>query len=166
MAAKEGDASAAWSGQLLTFRVGDETYAVDILRVKEIRVWSAVSRIPKAPPHMLGVLNLRGAIVPVIDLRLRFALESAEFSPTTVTIVLTLSTEEGVRECGVVVDSVSDVVEVAAEAIRPAPALGNGRSSGFISGLVAMDDRMMILLDVDELILHDLRPADDHEAAA
>lgn len=153
-------------GQMLTFNLGGETYGVDILRVKEIRGWSAVTRIPKAPPHVLGVLNLRGAIVPIIDLRLRFALESAEFSPMTVIIVLSLITAEGVRECGVVVDSVSDVVEVEPEAVRPPPALGNGRQTEFISGLATVDNKMLILLNVDELVLQDLKPAADASAAA
>lgn len=166
MVSRETGKVAATGGQMLTFNLGGETYGVDILRVKEIRGWSAVTRIPKAPPHVLGVLNLRGAIVPIIDLRVRFALESAEFSPKTVIIVLSLITEEGVRECGVVVDSVSDVVEVAPEAVKPAPELSNGRQTEFISGLATVEDKMLILLNVDVLVLQDLKPAAAQGVAA
>src|SRR5215467_12353339 len=86
--------------QVLTFSLGREVYGVDILRVKEIRGWSPVTRIPQSPQSVLGVLNLRGAIVPIIDLRVRFALQQAEFTAVTVIIVLSLRTEQGVRECG------------------------------------------------------------------
>src|SRR6187551_2211098 len=106
-------ATGAERGQMLTFRLGAETYGVDILRVKEIRGWSPVTRIPQSPPHMLGVLNLRGAIVPIVDLRVRFAMQSAEFNAVTVVIVLSLRTADGERECGIVVDSVRDVVDIA-----------------------------------------------------
>ena len=99
---------------------------MDILRVKEIRGWSPVTRIPQAPDAVLGVLNLRGLIVPIVDLRVRFALASAEFTPLTVIIVLSLRTETGQRECGIVVDNVNDVVDIAADTIRPSPELGAG----------------------------------------
>jgi purine-binding chemotaxis protein CheW len=156
MASQVEKSTAGAHGQMLTFHLGGETYGVDILRVKEIRGWSPVTRIPQSPAHVLGVLNLRGAIVPIIDLRLRFALQSAEFSPTTVIIVLSLHMEDGVRECGVVVDGVSDVVDIAADAIKPPPALGNDKSSDFISGIATVDDKMLIVLNVDELVARDL----------
>jgi purine-binding chemotaxis protein CheW len=157
----------ATGGQMLTFRLGAETYGVDILRVKEIRGWSAVTRIPHSPPHVLGVLNLRGAIVPIIDLRLRFSLTSAEFSPVTVIIVLSLHTPDGIRECGVVVDSVSDVVDIPAEAVKPPPSIKGGVAhSDFIKGLATVDDHMLILLNVDDLITRDLQASAQIEAAA
>ncbi len=140
-------------------------YGVDILRVKEIRGWSPVTRIPQSPEHVLGVLNLRGAIVPIIDLRKRFELASAEFSPLTVIIVLSLHTAEGVRECGVVVDSVSDVVDIAQDAIKPPPALSGQMRSQFIQGLATVDDRMLILLNVSELVTRDLQAGQSVEAA-
>jgi purine-binding chemotaxis protein CheW len=143
-------------GQMLTFLLGGENYGVDILRVKEIRGWSAVTRIPQSPAHMLGVLNLRGAIVPIIDLRLRFALASAEFSPMTVIIVLSLQMAGGVRDCGVVVDGVSDVVDVPAEDIKPPPSVGKDQSADFISGIATVDDKMLIVLNVDDLLVRDL----------
>ena len=148
--------------QLLTFRLGTETYGLNILKVKEIRGWSPVTRIPQSPAHMLGMLNLRGAIVPVFDLRLRFALDSAEFNAQTVVIVLSLQTRDGQRECGVVVDSVSDVVDIAASAIKPPPALGGQEQSHYIQGLVNVDNGMLILLNVEELVIQDL---DRSEAA-
>jgi purine-binding chemotaxis protein CheW len=152
-------------GQLLTFRLGTATYGVDILRVKEIRGWAPVTRIPHSPPHVLGVLNLRGAIVPIIDLRLRFALPDAGFSPTTVIIVLSLVTAAGQRDCGVVVDAVSDVVDVAPGAVKPAPSLKGGQSNDFIGGIATVDEQMLILLNVDQLVTQDLQP-DDAAAAA
>lgn len=161
-----GDVAGMTGGQMLTFQLGGETYGVDILRVKEIRGWSAVTRIPKSPKHVLGVLNLRGAVVPIIDLRVRFSLDSADFSPMTVIIVLSLVTEDGVRECGVVVDSVSDVVEVAAESLKPPPALSGAKQIDFISGLATVDDKMLILLNVNELLMQDLKPAAVTSAAA
>jgi purine-binding chemotaxis protein CheW len=145
-------------GQMLTFQLGDEIYGVDILRVKELRGWSPVTRLPHSAPHVLGVLNLRGAVVPIIDLRVRFALASAEFSPLTVIIVLSLRTADGVRECGIVVDSVSDVVDIEAQAVKPPPQLGNARNQDFISGIATVDDRMLIVLNVDDLVRKDLVP--------
>jgi purine-binding chemotaxis protein CheW len=152
-------------GQFLTFRLGSETFGLDILRVKEIRGWLPVTSIPQSPPHVLGMLNLRGAIVPILDLRLRFALASAEFSPTTVVIVLSLKTEEGTRECGVVVDSVSDVVDLAAEAIKPAPTLSGHVHSHFIQGLANVENGMLILLDVEDLLRQDLSAGISAQAA-
>jgi purine-binding chemotaxis protein CheW len=148
----------AQHGQMLTFRLGAETYGVDILRVKEIRGWSPVTKIPQSPSHMLGVLNLRGAIVPIIDLRLRFALESAEYSPLTVVIVLSLRTAAGVRECGIVVDGVSDVVDIPLASIKESPAVGGEARSRFIRGLANVDDQMLILLDAEELVAKEAAP--------
>lgn len=143
-------------GQMLAFMLGGEAFGVDILSVKEIRGWSPVTRIPQSPPQVLGVLNLRGAVVPIIDLRLRFELPSAGFSPTTVIIVLSLHTETGTRECGVVVDSVSDVVDIAPESLRPPPSIGGQSRAKYIRGLANVGDRMLILLDVAQLVTSDL----------
>src|ERR1700738_1369287 len=90
------------SRQILTFVLGNETYGVDILRVQEIRGWSAVTKIPHAPPHVLGVLNLRGSIVPIVDLRMRFALDTAEYTTVTVIIVVSVKSAAGRRDFGVV----------------------------------------------------------------
>jgi purine-binding chemotaxis protein CheW len=145
-------AGAAGSHQVLTFTLGMETYGVDILRVQEIRGWSPVTRIPQAPPHVLGVLNLRGSIVPIVDLRMRFTLEQAEYTPLTVIIVLSVESPSGRRDFGVVVDGVSDVINVPVADIKPAPDLGAHVGTEFIEGLAAVAGNMIMLLDIDHLI--------------
>ena len=147
------------SRQVLTFCLGSETYAVDILLVQEIRGWAPVTRLPQAPTHLLGVLNLRGSIVPVIDMRVRFGLEQAPFTPLTVIVVLSVQTASVRREFGLVVDSVSDVVDIDAADLKETPSLGSKASAELIKGLAAVADRMLILLNVDELIRRDLAQA-------
>ncbi|HTP38309.1 MAG TPA: chemotaxis protein CheW [Steroidobacteraceae bacterium] len=142
--------------QVLTFCLGAETYGVDILRVQEIRGWAPVTRIPQSPTHVLGVLNLRGSIVPIVDLRVRFDLEKAEFTPLTVIVVLSVQSAAGRREFGLVVDSVSDVVDIDASDLKETPDLGGKVNSEFIKGLATVQDRMLILLNVDELVRRDL----------
>jgi purine-binding chemotaxis protein CheW len=142
--------------QVLTFVLGNETYGVDILRVQEIRGWSSVTKIPHAPAHVLGVLNLRGSIVPVVDLRMRFNLERAEYTAVTVIIVLSVQSESGRRNFGVVVDGVSDVVDVDSAAVKPAPDLGSSAATAHISGLVSVAEHMVVLLDIDRLIGGDM----------
>ena len=144
------------SSQVLTFVLGKETYGVDILRVQEIRGWSSVTKIPHAPAHVLGVLNLRGSIVPVVDLRMRFNLERAEYTAITVIIVLSVQSAAGRRDFGVVVDGVSDVVDVAAAAVKPAPEMGSRAATEHIRGLVSIGDNMVVLLDIDRLIGGDM----------
>jgi purine-binding chemotaxis protein CheW len=152
-------AAASGTRQVLTFSLGAEIYGVDILRVKEIRGWSPVTRIPRSTESVLGVLNLRGAIVPIIDLRVRFALRAAQFTPVTVIIVLSLRTDAGQRECGIVVDSVQDVADIPPGSIHPAPSMNAGDSSEFIEGITTCDDKMLILLDADKLVARELTPA-------
>ena len=147
-----GEAAASATRQVLTFVLGEETYGVDILRVQEIRGWSAVTKIPQAPAHVLGVLNLRGSIVPIVDLRMRLALERAEYTSVTVIIVLSVVSAAGRRDFGVVVDGVSDVVDINEADVRPAPELGASTATDFIRGLVPISERMLVLLDIDRLI--------------
>ncbi|MFL6550628.1 MAG: chemotaxis protein CheW [Povalibacter sp.] len=156
----------ASSHQVLTFTLGDETYGVDILRVQEIRGYSTVTRIPQAPAHVLGVLNLRGSIVPIVDMRMRFNLDRAEYTPLTVIIVLSVESAAGRRDIGVVVDGVSDVIDVASADIKPAPELGAQVSTEFIAGLAAVSGRMVMLLDIDTLIGVDVAGAPPMAAAA
>ena len=163
---QQTDGAPASSRQVLTFCLGAETYGVDILRVQEIRGWSPVTRIPKSPHHVLGVLNLRGSIVPIVDLRVRFSLERAEFTPLTVIIVLSIMTPAGRSEFGLVVDSVSDVVDIGVNDLKEAPNLGGKLNADFIQCLATVSDRMLILLDVDALIGRDLLPADPAIAGA
>ena len=144
--------TAPGSHQVLTFVLGTETYGVDILRVQEIRGWSAVTKIPHAPPHVLGVLNLRGSIVPIVDMRMQFNLERAEYSAVTVIIVLSVQSRKGPRDFGLVVDGVSDVVDVDGAQVKPAPDLGSRAATDHIRGLLPVADRMVVLLDIDRLI--------------
>lgn len=153
--------------QFLTFRLGNETYGLNILRVKEIRGWVPVTAIPQSPPHVLGILNLRGAVVPIVDLRRRFELASADFTPVTVVIVLSLQSPQGdTRECGVVVDSVSDVVDLDPAAIRAAPALNGHSLANYILGVTECDDRMVMLMDIEGLLKQDLALATERNEAA
>ena len=138
--------------QALTFELGKETYGVEILRVREIRGWSSVTKIPHAPQHVLGVLNLRGSIVPVVDLRMRLALERAEYTKVTVIIVLSVHAANGRREVGVVVDGVSDVVDVNSADVKQPPDLGSRSATEYIHGLLPVGNRMVVLLDIDRLI--------------
>lgn len=156
VAVKQVEPGAAASNQMLTFMLGDETYGVDILRVQEIRGWSPVTRIPQSPPHVLGVLNLRGSIVPIVDLRMRLNLDRAEYTAITVIIVLSIDFGHGRRDFGVVVDGVSDVINVQSSEMKQAPDLGAQVNMEFIQGLATVADRMVMLLDIDRLIGGDL----------
>jgi purine-binding chemotaxis protein CheW len=138
--------------QVLTFVLGDETYGFDILRVQEIRGWSPVTRIPHSPAHVLGVLNLRGAIVPIVDLRRQFMLPRVEYNALTVIIVLSVSNGPKRREVGVVVDGVSDVVDIDVANLRPPPDLGAREATEHMRGLMPIGDRMLVLLDIDRLL--------------
>lgn len=156
---KHDMSAAPGAQQVLTFVLGSETYGVDILRVQEIRGWSSVTKIPHAPPQVLGVLNLRGSIVPIVDLRMQFALERAEYTTVTVIIVLSVQSGAGRRDFGVVVDGVSDVVDVNAAEVKPAPDLGSRAATEYIRGLVHVAERMVVLLDIDRLIGVHMTPA-------
>ena len=134
--------------QFLTFRLGGEEYGVGILTVQEIRGWSSVTKVPHTPAWLLGVINLRGVVVPIIDLRIKFDFASAEYNETTVVIILTVAT----RVIGVVVDAVSDVITLGSQQIKPAPSLGNGAETRHIIGFGTLDERMRILMDVEKLM--------------
>lgn len=138
--------------QFLSFSLGREEYGVDILRVQEIRSWEPVSRIPNVPSYEKGVVNLRGAIVPIIDLRERFQLGHSQYTALTVVVVLQVRIEERTRIMGVVVDSVSDVINIDRKNIQTAPDFGAKVSTQFITGLAAVGGRMVMLLDVDKLL--------------
>jgi purine-binding chemotaxis protein CheW len=152
--------------QVLTFALGAEVYGVDILRLKEIRGWSPVTRLPHSPPAVLGVLNLRGVVVPIIDLRVRFGMAAAEFTAITVIIVLSLRTERGDQEFGIVVDKVMDVVDIAPEQIRPTPATSCAATRDAIEGIATVDEQMLILLDAERMIFRDPPSAAPSQAAA
>lgn len=138
--------------QYLTFIMANEEYGVDILRVQEIRGWDNVTPIPNTPKYIKGVINLRGTIVPIIDLRERFGMQSVEYGPTTVVIVLKVIKEDIERIMGIVVDAVSDVYNIESSDIKPAPDFGSVVSIEFVSGLVSIQDKMLIILDIDHLL--------------
>jgi purine-binding chemotaxis protein CheW len=138
--------------QLLTFILAEEEYGVDILRVQEIKGWDAVTPIPNTPDHILGVINLRGMIVPIIDLRLRFGLERVPYGPTTVVIMLKVENGERSRTMGIVVDGVSDVYNIQEQAMKPPPDFGNVISVDFVRGLATVGENMVIVLDIDQLL--------------
>ncbi|MBX3695262.1 MAG: chemotaxis protein CheW [Steroidobacteraceae bacterium] len=136
--------------QVLTFCVGGETYGIDILCVHEIRGWSPVTRIPNSPSQLSGVLNLRGTIVPVIDMRVRFGVE-AGITPSTVIVVLSLQGARGRREVGLVVDSVADVLELAPDSVRDLPPVGT-RDNSDLLGLATLGGRTVMLLEPAGLV--------------
>ncbi len=144
--------AAAAQEQVLCFRLGAEEYGVDVLRVQEIKGWDAVTRVPYSPAYVLGVINLRGSIVPVIDLRVRFALPDAPFDSTTVIVVVRVPGARGERTVGVVVDSVTEVRDFDAAAIRPAPEMPGGAGTAHIRGIGSPDDKLVMILDIEGLV--------------
>jgi purine-binding chemotaxis protein CheW len=140
------------SEQYLTFMLAGEEYGVDILRVQEIKGWDKVTRIPHTPDYVLGVINLRGAVVPILDLRRRFGLETIEFGPTTVVIVVRVMSGRGERTVGVVVDAVSEVYNVDADDTKPPPDVCGSVDTVFVKALATIEEKMLILLDIDRLI--------------
>jgi len=141
--------TAAGSGrELLTFTLGSEEYGIDILKVQEIRGYDAVTTIANAPEFIKGVINLRGVIVPIVDMRIKFKLGEARYDETTVVIILNVAK----RVVGMVVDGVSDVLTLAAEQIKPAPEFGAGMDTRYLQGLGTVDERMLILVDIEKLM--------------
>ena len=139
--------------QFLTFVLGGEEYGVTILQVQGIQGWDRVTPIPNTPEFILGVINLRGAIVPIVDLRRRFGMPAAEFGPTTVVIVVRVAQENrNERTLVLVVDAVSEVCNVNATDRKPAPDFGSGIKTDFVKGLATVENRMVILLDIDRLV--------------
>jgi purine-binding chemotaxis protein CheW len=137
--------------QYLTFLLADEQYAVDILCVEEIRSWERPTRIPNSPCHIKGVINMRGIIVPIVDLRVKFSIGEAIYSETTVVIVLTGEDEEKTRTIGFVVDAVSDVLNVETKEIKPAPAFGGYVPQNYLEGLVNVGESVVTILKVKAL---------------
>ncbi|ENC8740419.1 chemotaxis protein CheW [Escherichia coli] len=137
------------SGQeFLVFTLGDEEYGIDILKVQEIRGYDQVTRIVNTPAFIKGVTNLRGVIVPIVDLRIKFSQVDVDYNDNTVVIVLNL----GQRVVGIVVDGVSDVLSLTAEQIRPAPEFAVTLSTEYLTGLGALGDRMLILVNIEKLL--------------
>ena len=138
----------AIGSEFLTFTLGNEEYGMDILKVQEIRGYDAVTTIANTPEFIKGVINLRGTIVPIVDLRIKFHLGNVEYNQLTVVIILNL----GHRVVGIVVDSVSDVLALTPEQIRPTPDLSAGLDTRYITGLGTVGERMLILVDIEKLM--------------
>ena len=134
--------------EYLAFTLGQEEYGIDILKVQEIRGYEAVTRIANAPAFVKGVINLRGIIIPVVDMRIKFNLGKAEYNQFTVVIILNING----RVMGMVVDSVSDVTTLSPEQVKPAPEMGTAFNADYLVGLGTIDERMLILIDIDKLM--------------
>ena len=134
--------------ECLSFRLGAEEYGIDILAVREIRAFERPTRIANAPEFILGVINLRGVIVPIVDLRVKFGVAQATYDSTTVVIILNVAD----RVLGIVVDSVSDVLPLKQEEIRPAPEFSSAIDASFVKGLASLTNRLLILIDIEMLM--------------
>lgn len=134
--------------EYLAFSLGGEEYAVNILQVQEIRAYERVTRIANMPAFIKGVMNLRGAVVPVVDLRVRFNVGKAEYDASTIVIVINV----GARTIGMVVDGVSDVVSLKASQLRPAPQIAGVLTAEFLEGVAILDQRMLIIVDINGLM--------------
>jgi purine-binding chemotaxis protein CheW len=141
-------AAASTAMEVLAFTLGQEEYGIDIQKVQELRGYDTVTRIANVPEHIKGVVNLRGIIVPIIDMRIKFNLGTPAYDQFTVVIILNI----GSRVMGIVVDSVSDVITLKPEQIKPAPEMGSVLDTGYLIGLGTIDERMLILVDIDTLM--------------
>ncbi len=134
--------------EFLAFTLGNEEYGIDILRVQEIRGYESVTRIANSPDFIKGVVNLRGIIVPVVDMRIKFSLGTPTYDQFTVVIILNIAG----RVMGMVVDSVSDVTTLSPDQVKPAPEMGTTFDSDYLIGLGTLSERMLILVDIDKLM--------------
>jgi purine-binding chemotaxis protein CheW len=142
------DSSAVQALEFLTFTLGQEEYGIDIQKVQELRGYDTVTRIANAPAHIKGVINLRGIIVPIIDMRIKFNLGTPSYDQFTVVIILSMAN----RVMGMVVDGVSDVITLTPEQIKPAPEMGAVLDTQYLMGLGTLDERMLILVDIEKLM--------------
>lgn len=151
--ASSGPVTSHLANEFLTFRLGGEEYGIEILKVQEIRGYDSITQIANAPEFIKGVVNLRGIIVPIIDMRIKFRLGNADYDQFTVVIILNVAG----RVMGIVVDGVSDVISLEAEQMRPTPGFGSVIDTEYIMGLGTVDERMLILIDIEKLMgSHDM----------
>ncbi len=148
MQTSEGQAADGKSRELLTFTLGSEEYGIDILKVQEIRGYDAVTTIANTPDFIKGVINLRGIIVPIVDMRIKFHLGNITYNELTVVIILNIAN----RVVGIVVDGVSDVIALTADQLKPAPEFSAALDTQYITGLGTVDDRMIIVMDIEKLM--------------
>ena len=159
---KIGDDDSGVAQEYLTYTLGPEEYAIDILKVQEIRGYESPTTIANAPEFIKGVINLRGHIVPIIDLRIKFQVGKADYTPTTVVIILNV----GGRVVGIVVDSVSDVTMLRPDQIRPTPEFATTVDTKYINGLGTLGERMLIVVDIERLMIsHEMALIDEAIAA-
>ena len=149
MQANEGQAANTGGRELLTFTLGNEEYGIDILKVQEIRGYDAVTTIANSPEFIKGVINLRGIIVPIIDMRIKFHLGNVTYNQLTVVIILNVAN----RVVGIVVDGVSDVITLTADQLKPAPEFSASLDTQYITGLGTVDERMIIVMDIEKLMI-------------
>ncbi len=139
------------TNQYLTFKLGEEVFALDIQKVREVLEYTSVTKVPQTPPFMRGVINLRGGVVPVVDMRLKFGLEKAEKTVNTCVIITEIAIDEEVTVLGALVDSVQEVIELDPGRIEPAPRIGTRLRTEFIAGMGKRDGEFIIILDIDKV---------------
>jgi len=145
-------AMAEKEGKYLTFSLAEEEYGIGILKIKEIIGMMPITLVPQTPEHVKGVINLRGKVIPVIDLRLRFGMESIEYDERTCIIVVEITGRAGTVQIGIVVDSVSEVLNIKGEDVEETPTFGTNLNTDFILGMAKMEGGVKILLDIDEVL--------------
>lgn len=143
--------NSSWSNQYLTFRLGDETFALEIGKVREVLDFEQVTKVPRTPPYMRGVINLRGGVVPVIDMNLKFGLAATEKTVNTCIIIAEIEVDRETTVVGALADSVEEVLELEPEQIEPAPKIGTRLDTRFIKGMGKHDERFIIILDIDRV---------------
>ncbi len=159
---EQSELNTAASNEYLTFVLGREEYGIDILKVQEIRGYEAPTTIANAPAFIKGVINLRGVIVPIIDMRIKFNLGEPSYDQFTVVIILNIAD----RVVGMVVDGVSDVIQLSADNLRPAPDFSSTLDTRYIVGLGTIDQRMIIVVDIEKLMTsHDMALVEEAAAA-
>jgi len=144
--------------QFISFAIGDDQYGVDIMAVREIKGWADITHLPRQPDYVRGVLNLRGAIVPIVDLRCRFGQGLTETTPLHIVIIVQI----GGRQVGLIGDRVLDIVSVDASQIQPVPRTAQGETADFLSGLVSIDNTMIALIDLPNLLSGQIAEAEEH----
>lgn len=148
--------AASAARELISFRIGEQAFCVDIMAVREIRGWTPATAVPRTASYMKGVINLRGAVLPIIDLGARLGLKTTE--PTARHVIMVVAVGE--RTIGLLVDAVSDIIEMTDDAIQPTPDIGSDRARGFVKGILAIDGRMVSLIDLNWIL-----PEPESEAA-
>jgi purine-binding chemotaxis protein CheW len=148
LAIAEKPKKTAAANQFLTFSLGQEEYGIELLKVQEIKGYSAITPIPNTPGHIKGVMNLRGAVIPIVDLRMRFGMDAIEYTQFNVIIVI----NAGAKVIGLLVDAVSDVLNVGPDDVRPSPDFGSHADTHFISGMASSGDKVAVLLDIEALL--------------